>query len=127
MNKKTSAKTFVRFIIPLIVLFAGLFILIIEPDTYLLEQSTVSTIGVGMYTIGALTFMLIYNHARNPVATDEVILNSSQGLVVYGGFIIALAYENIIKSSTAIIAVSIVMVIGVMISVLFEILETSKE
>lgn len=113
--------SFVRFVTPLVLLVIGLFTIITAAEYGTLTVAHVETIGFGLFTVGALTFTLIYNHARNPLATDDIIVNVSQALVVYGGVLTALVYQGIFGVSMMIIAVTSVMIIGILISATIEV------
>lgn len=83
--------------------------------------SFAETVGFALFAVGALTFTLIYNHSRNPLATDDVVINVSQAFVVYGGILTTLVFEGVFTVSTMIIAVSVVAILGVATSSIVEI------
>lgn len=117
-----QSSSFVRFVTPLVLAALGIAIIVTLPG------SLAETAGFALFTVGVLTFTLIYNHSRNPLATDNVVINVSQAFVVYGGILTTLVFEGVFTVSTMIIAVSVVTILGVATSAIIEIsgVETSE-
>lgn len=115
MVDNSSQNSFARFVVPVLLAITGVGLMYIE-QTHLME-----VIGFGLYTAGAFSFATIYNHARNPMASDNTAVRLTQALVVYGGIVIALVYESIIPTATAFVAVSLAVGLLVFGSVALEI------
>jgi hypothetical protein len=122
MSEDEYDGTFVRFVMPFSLVVLGIVTIAIMPVTGSLSARLVSTIGFGMFAAGAFSFVLIYNHARNPMVTNNIISGVGQALVIYGGLLSALLYQEILGIGPVVIAVGIVFVIGVFISAVAEVL-----
>lgn len=117
---KDQSSSFVRFVTPLVLLAVGLAILLTTSGYNTLMERSIKTAGFALYTIGSLTFTIIYNHSRNPLATDKIVVDISQALVVYGGILTTIVFEAILPISTMLVAVTAVSIFGVAVSAVVE-------
>lgn len=122
MSDEELDGTFVRFVMPFSLAVIGIITLGIMPGTSALSPKLVSTIGFGMFASGSFSFVVIYNHARNPLATNKVITAVGQALVVYGGLLSAFLYQDILGVGSVVIASGLVLVFGILISAIVELL-----
>lgn len=113
--------SFIRFVMPLILLVSGTALMTFLSNYGPLSVQNMRTIGFSMYTIGSFTFLIIYNHARNPLLTDDIIINISQALVLYAGLLTFIMYEQIFTIEMMVLSVTSVMIIGMIITVTIEI------
>lgn len=120
MSDENSENSSARFVMPVLLAIIGITILSFTPGASALSVSIVETIGFGLFTTGAFSFMIIYNHARNPVPSDDVIVNSAQALVVYGGLLSALLYQQILTLGSVTVATTSVFVFGMLVTVYTE-------
>lgn len=120
MNDTKAKESFTRFIPPIILALFGISLLQLDLSLMGLTVREITTIGFGAFTIGAFSFIIVFNHARNPVATDNVIVNASQALVVYAGILTILLYENILATSALVVSVCFVLVLGTSVGLIFE-------
>lgn len=123
MSEDESDATFVRFVMPFSLAVIGIITLGVMPGVVSLSPKLVSTIGFGMFASGSFSFVVIYNHARNPLATNKVITAIGQALVVYGGLLSAFLYQDILGIGSVVIASGLVLVSGVLISAIIELLD----
>lgn len=123
MNKDNAEESFTRFIPPALVMLIGVVILQFTPTIMGVTTQQATTIGFGAFAVGSFSFVVIFNHARNPIVADEFAINASQALVVYAGILTILVYEGIFLVSSLLIAVCVVLVLGVFASIAFEGLE----
>lgn len=121
MSEKSSENSSARFVMPVLLALTGIAILSFTPGESTLPISIVETIGFGVFATGAFSFMIIYNHARNPISSDEVIVNATQALVVYGGLLSALLYQQILTLGSVVVSTAIVFIFGMVITVYTEI------
>jgi hypothetical protein len=120
MNENNAEESFTRFISPASLILVGLVILQFAPTIMGLTTQQVTTIGFGAFAVGAFSFVVIFNHARNPIATDKFAVNASQALVVYAGVLTILVYEGTFSTSALLVAVCVVLVLGTLASIVFE-------
>lgn len=120
-NKKSSST---RIILPLLLILAGISLLKIRPDMISMTDDFVSLIGLSLYTIGSFSFVIILNHAKNPFVSKNVLVNTSQALIVYGGLIVAMFRSEILGLTTSLISVGIILITGSVIAVSLNFLES---
>ena len=119
MSDKKSEQTFVRFIMPTALIVIGVVLLQFNIGNSI-GIYTAQTIGFSVFATGVFSFIIIYNHARNPVATKEVISSIAQALTVYGGLLAALLYQQILTLGSVVTATLVVFMIGMLVSVSVE-------
>lgn len=120
MSKNNAEESFTRFMSPALLILVGLVILQFTPTLMGLTTQQVTTLGFGAFAVGAFSFVVIFNHARNPIATDKFAINASQALVVYAGILTILVYEGTFSTSALLVAVCVVLVLGTFTSIVFE-------
>lgn len=120
MSEDNSENSAVRFVMPVLLAVTGIAVLSFTPAASALSLPLVETIGFGVFTTGAFSFIIIYNHARNPVTSDKVVINAAQALVVYGGLLSALLYQEILTLGSVVVATAIVFIFGMALTVYTE-------
>lgn len=127
MSDGKEKRSSIRMILPLLLISIGLVLLKIQPtDMITVPENFVNIIGLSIYTIGSFTFVIILNHAKNPFATKNVLVNSSQALMVYGGLIVAMFRTEILGLTTCLISVGIILIIGSVIAVSLDFLDSEN-
>ena len=120
MSEDNSENSAVRFVMPILLAVTGIAVLSFTPGSSSLSLPLVETVGFGIFATGVFSFIIIYNHARNPVTSDEVVINSAQALVVYGGLLSALLYQEILTLGSVVVATIMVFIFGMVLTVYTE-------
>lgn len=115
-NKKK--RTSVRFISPMIILFIGLILLKFDVSIYNLTFHDVTTIGLGLFSIGAFAFVILINDARNKLLTSKDKKTLTYVLVMYASLITILLYENILPVEPLALTVCMIMFIGTIFAII---------
>lgn len=128
MTGNVSEKSFTRFIFPVLLIFAGIATLhsgSLLVGTFTAHQSM--TIGFALFVIGAFSFVLIINEARNPLISKDGIKNGAQALVVYGGLLTILVYESVFTPESMLVATGVVLVLGTAFAVISNSLRSNRD
>ena len=120
MSDENFKSSSARFVMPVVLAIIGIIILGLTPRVSALSFPIVETIGFGVLTTGIFSFLVIYNHARNPVPSDDAIVNSAQALVIYGGLLSALLYQQVLTLGAVIFAITSVFLFGMIITIYTE-------
>lgn len=127
MNDTKAKESFTRFVPPIVLALLGISLLQLDLSLMGLTVREITTIGFGAFAVGAFSFIMVFNHARNPMATDNVIVNASQALVVYAGLLTILVYEGVLATTTLVISVCFVLVLGTSVGLIFERLNSDTQ
>lgn len=119
---ESKKKSFTRMITPTLILLTGLLLIKLQLDIFSVVNH-IETIGLALFTVGSFGFIVIINHAKNPFASQKMLVNLSQSLIVYGGLIVALFHTGIFGINTAIISTGILLIIGTVVAVSLEFLD----
>lgn len=124
MSDRNEKRSSARIILPFLLILAGILILKTQSHMISMSEDLVSLIGLSIYTIGSFTFVIILNHAKNPFVSKDILVNTSQALVVYGGLIVAMFRSEILGLRTSLISVGIILIIGSVIAVSLDFLDS---
>lgn len=130
LDKINAERTGARFITPAVIMIVGL-VASKAPVASLITAPVhiVQTLGFGLFTLGALSFVLILNHARNPVLTDQKseLIRLAEVSAAYGGILVFLKFEQILPLDTLLLSVGIVLIIGTTVAVVSDATGVSRE
>lgn len=115
-NRSSVVRTF----IPIMIAISGILSFYAEPSSVGLSPHMIDSIGFGLFTVGSFSFVVIINHMKNPVATDEVIYNLSQSLIIFGGLLTSIVFANIISITNMIATVFLILISGTTVALIIE-------
>lgn len=118
MEENCEKRTSVRFISPITILLIGLALLKTDVSFITLTAHEVTTVGIGLFALGAFTFVILINDARNNVLSKEDKLSISNVLVIYASLMTIAVYEKIFIVETIALTICIIMSIGIMTALL---------
>jgi len=117
MNKNNAKRTFFRFIPSALFMFSGIILTKVDIPVSFLTAHEILTIGFGLFTLGAFTFIILINDARNQLLRKEEKISLSHVLVIYAGILTISVYENIFYVETVMFSVCIILAIGTMLAI----------
>lgn len=117
MNKNNAKRTFFRFIPSALFMFSGIILTKIDIPVSFLTANEILTIGFGLFTLGAFTFIILINDARNQLLRKEEKISLSHVLVIYAGILTISVYENIFYVETVMFSVCVMLAIGTMLAI----------
>lgn len=112
MTDNTARRSFTRFIPPALLISLGILTMQLDVNLSIASAHEVTVLGFALFAIGAFSFVIIINHARNPLIKDNEIIPIAEILVVYGGVMTFIAHQEWLMLPTLTLAVCIILGIG---------------
>lgn len=126
MEENNEKRTSIRFISPIVILCAGLALFKIDMSVSFITAHEITTIGIGLFSLGAFTFVILINDARNHILNKQDKISLSHVLVIYASLMTIAVYENLFLAETVAFTICVIMFIGVGLALLTDISEFER-
>ena len=126
MVESNAERTSTRFILPVSILSFGLILMNMNISLPYLNIHQVTTIGVALFALGAFTFIILINDARNNVIDDEEIISLSYVLIIYASVMTIVYYEGLFTIETIALSICIILGLGTVFALLVDISDIER-
>lgn len=113
MAENNAKNTSIRFVVPSVILLIGLVLIRIDISITLLTNHETVTIGVGLFSLGAFSLVVLINDARNEILNADDKTAIAYVLVIYAAIMTMAVYENVFAIKTITFSICVIMGIGI--------------
>lgn len=120
MSEKNKNGSSIRFLLPISILSFGMVLIRADVSLFSLTTHDITTGGVALFALGAFTFILLINDARNDIMPNEELISLAHVLVIYAGILTMLVYEQIFIVETIVMTIFIMLLFGTSVALFAE-------
>ncbi len=112
MNRENENKSSIRLILPMMILALGGVLIRWDVSIFSLSTHEITTAGIGLFALGAFTFIILIHDSQNHVMETKELISLSHVLVIYAAILTMFAYENIFALETIVLTIFIMLMLG---------------
>jgi hypothetical protein len=113
MAENNAKSTSLRFIVPTAILTMGLALIRMDVSITLLTPHEITTLGVSFFALGAFSFVILINDARNEILNTDDKVAITHVLVIYAAIMTMATYENILAIKIVTFTICVIMGLGI--------------